>query len=81
MIKVLVPDIHTRICDRAIQIYGAMGLTPDTPQADHYAWGRCLKIADGPDEVHLQSIGKMEIATRRETLGAAAAYLTPPARL
>ena len=81
MIKVLVPEMHVRICDRAIQVYGAMGLTPDTPLADHYSWGRCLRIADGPDEVHVQSIAKMEIKERQQLMGASAAYLTPPERL
>jgi len=81
MIKALVPNVHTAVCDRAIQVFGAMGLTPDTPLADHYTWGRCLRFADGPDEVHLQSIARMEIKASQDTLGASSAYLTPPERL
>lgn len=81
MIKALIPTLHITICDRAIQVFGAMGLTPDTPLADHYTWGRCLRFADGPDEVHLQSIARMEIKKSAETLGATAVYLTPPERL
>jgi acyl-CoA dehydrogenase len=78
MIKVVAPNLHTRVTDRAIQAFGAMGLTPDTPLADHYTWGRALRFADGPDEVHLQAIAKAELkATNR---GRAAAYLTPPKR-
>lgn len=78
MIKVVAPNLHTRVTDRAIQAFGAMGLTPDTPLADHYTWGRALRFADGPDEVHLQAIAKAELkATNR---GQAAVYLTPPKR-
>ncbi len=78
MIKVVAPSLHTRVADRAIQLHGAMGLTPDTPLADHYTWGRALRFADGPDEVHLQSIAKMEL--RQSNRGASEIYLTPPER-
>jgi acyl-CoA dehydrogenase len=43
-----------------------------------WTWGRALRYADGPDEVHLQSIARMEIKNSKNTLGATAAYLTPP---
>ena len=78
MIKALVPSVHTTVCDRAMQTFGAMGISPDTPLADHWTWGRALRYADGPDEVHLQSIARMEIKKSQKTLGATAAYLTPP---
>lgn len=78
MIKVVAPNLHTRITDRAMQVFGAMGLTPDTPLADHYTWGRALRFADGPDQVHLQAIAKMEI--RETNRGRSADYLTPPDR-
>jgi acyl-CoA dehydrogenase len=78
MIKALVPGLHTTICDRAMQTFGAMGISPDTPLADHWTWGRALRFADGPDEVHLQSIARMEVKNSQATLGATAAYLTPP---
>lgn len=80
MIKALVPTVHTTVCDRAMQTFGAMGISPDTPLADHWTWGRALRYADGPDEVHLQSIARMEIKNSQKTLGATAAYLTPPER-
>jgi len=80
MIKALVPTMHTNIVDRAIQIYGAMGLSPDTPLADLYAIGRSLHLADGPNEVHLRSIAKMELKSGREKIGATAAYFTIPKR-
>ncbi len=76
MIKALVPSVHTAVTDRAIQVFGAMGLTPDTPLADLYTAGHALRLADGPDEVHLQSIARMEIKDSQQTLGASAAYLT-----
>jgi acyl-CoA dehydrogenase len=81
MIKALVPQMQTTVCDRAMQVFGAMGLTPDTPLANYYTRGRCLRFADGPDEVHLQSIARLEIKKSKETLGATAAYLTPPERM
>ncbi|MCC8343700.1 acyl-CoA dehydrogenase family protein [Pseudomonas stutzeri] len=80
MIKALVPRMHTNVVDRAIQVYGAMGLTPDTPLADMWTGGRALRFADGPDQVHLRSIAKMEIKASETTRGATAAYLTPPGR-
>ncbi len=80
MIKALVPTVHTTVTNRAIQVFGAMGLTPDTPLADSYTWGRALQFADGPDETHLQAIARMEIKEGQEKLGASAAYLTPPLR-
>ncbi|WP_312905124.1 acyl-CoA dehydrogenase family protein [Stutzerimonas nitrititolerans] len=80
MIKALVPRMHTRVVDRAMQAYGAMGLTPDTPLADMWTGGRALRFADGPDEVHLRSIARMEIKASEANRGATAAYLTPPGR-
>jgi acyl-CoA dehydrogenase len=81
MIKALVPTVFTTVCDRAMQTFGAMGISPDTPLADHWTWGRALRYADGPDEVHLQTIARMEIKKSQGTLGATAAYLTQPERL
>jgi len=80
MIKALVPAMQCRIVDRAMQVFGAMGLSPDTPLADLYSWGRALRYADGPDEVHLRSIARMEYKSSAERLGQAADYLTPPER-
>lgn len=81
MIKALVPRVHTAVCDRAMQAFGAMGVSPDTPLADHWTWGRALRYANGPDEVHLQEVARMEIKHSQSTRGAAAAYLTPPEHL
>jgi acyl-CoA dehydrogenase len=78
MIKVIAPRMQTTIVDRAMQTFGAMGLSPDTPLADLWTMGRTLRIADGPDEVHLRSIAKREVKRGRINLGSAAAFLTPP---
>jgi acyl-CoA dehydrogenase len=75
MIKALVPQVYASVCDRAMQVFGAMGLSPDTPLADHWTWARALRYADGPDEVHLQAIARMEISHAKERLGSTAAYL------
>jgi acyl-CoA dehydrogenase len=75
MIKALVPGVYTAVCDRAMQTFGAMGISPDTPLADMWTWGRALRFADGPDEVHLQNIARMEVKKGQENLGATAPYL------
>jgi len=80
MIKALVPGVYTAVCDRAMQAFGAMGISPDTPLADMWTWGRALRFADGPDEVHLQNIARMEIKKGQEKLGATAPYLIAPER-
>ncbi len=80
MIKALIPAMQCRITDRAMQVFGAMGLSPDTPLADLYTWGRALRYADGPDEVHFQSIARMEFKKSAEHLGQAARYMTLPKR-
>lgn len=80
MIKAVVPAMHSQVVDRAIQVFGAMGLTPDTPLADLWIGARCLRLADGPDEVHLRSIARLELRDSQDTRGHTAAYLTPPER-
>jgi len=81
MIKALVPRMQTTICDRAIQTFGAMGLSADTPLAMLWTWGRLLRLADGPDEVHLRSVAKQEMRRSSEHRGASAAYMVPPEKL
>lgn len=78
LIKVVAPNVYAKVTDRAMQVFGAMGLTPDTPLAVNYTWARALRYADGPDEVHLQSIAKMELKSNNR--GSSATWLTPPAR-
>jgi len=60
-IKVAAPNLLTRVADRAIQLFGAAGFTPDFPLAEFYAMGRWLRIADGPDEVHRRSVARAEL--------------------
>ena len=80
MIKYVVPPMQTRITDRAIQVFGAAGLTPDTPLSALWTWGRALRFADGPDEVHKRSVARREVRRAREH-PVGAAYMTPPTRL
>jgi len=78
MIKAVAPRMQVTILDRAMQTFGAMGLSSDTPLADIWTHGRTLRFADGPDEVHLRAIAKRELKKDRSNIGAAAAFLTPP---
>ncbi|WP_368504825.1 acyl-CoA dehydrogenase [Alkalihalophilus sp. As8PL] len=61
MIKVIAPQMALRVIDRAIQAFGAAGVSEDVPLAAMYANIRTLRIADGPDEVHLAAIAKQEL--------------------
>ena len=61
MIKVLAPTMALRVIDRAIQVFGAGGLSADFPLAAMYADSRTLRFADGPDEVHRNQIGRLEL--------------------
>ncbi|MFV2142737.1 MULTISPECIES: acyl-CoA dehydrogenase family protein [Isoptericola] len=60
-IKIAVPRAVQQILDRAMQIFGAAGLSADQPLAEMFAGARALRIADGPDEVHLASLGRAQL--------------------
>jgi len=60
-IKVLVPAMACRVVDRAIQMFGGAGVTPDLPLASMYASLRTLRLADGPDEVHRRTVARQEL--------------------
>lgn len=77
-IKVVAARLQTRVVDRAIQVFGAMGLTPDTPLAYLWTWGRALRFIDGPDEVHLRTVARAEIKKAQGGRGTSAKYLIPP---
>ena len=62
MIKVVAPNVALRVLDRAMQAHGAAGLSQDTFLASAWAMARTLRLADGPDEVHIESIAKWELA-------------------
>jgi acyl-CoA dehydrogenase len=61
MIKAVVPQMALKIIDRAIQTHGGGGVSQDFPLANFWIYARTLRLADGPDEVHLESIAKMEL--------------------
>ena len=61
-IKVVAPQMAQTVADRAIQVHGGMGVCDDTPIAYFFALNRFLRIADGPDEVHMSQLGKLKIA-------------------
>jgi acyl-CoA dehydrogenase len=61
MIKVVAPNVTLRVLDRAIQAHGAAGVSQDTFLAGAWAAVRTLRLADGPDEVHRESIAKWEL--------------------
>src|ERR1700688_3835045 len=65
MIKVAAPNMACQVIDWAIQVHGAGGVSDDFPLAAAYAGARTLRFADGPDEVHREQIGKLELARHR----------------
>ena len=62
MIKAVVPQMALKIIDRAIQVHGGAGVSQDTPLANFWIYARSLRIADGPDEVHMESVAKKELS-------------------
>ncbi|TXI67624.1 MAG: acyl-CoA dehydrogenase [Limnohabitans sp.] len=80
-IKVVGARLQSRVVERAMQIFGAMGLSPDTPLAAFWTWGRAMHLMDGPDEVHLRTVARHEIARARERLGQSAAWFTTPEQM
>jgi acyl-CoA dehydrogenase len=61
MIKVVAPNITGKVIDWAIQAHGAAGVSNDFGLAESYAHSRTLRLADGPDEVHRNQIGRLEL--------------------
>jgi acyl-CoA dehydrogenase len=61
MIKVVAPNVACRVLDRAMQVHGALGLSQDTVLPMLYAGQRSLRLADGPDEVHMVTIARLEV--------------------
>lgn len=61
-IKIVAPQMAQLVTDRALQAHGAMGVSDDTPIAHFFTNARYLRLADGPDEVHLSQLGKLKIA-------------------
>ncbi|GLQ06827.1 acyl-CoA dehydrogenase family protein [Sneathiella chinensis] len=61
MIKIVAPNMAQTVIDRAMQAHGAMGLSQDTFLAEAFAYARTVRLADGPDQVHMNSLGKQII--------------------
>jgi acyl-CoA dehydrogenase len=66
MIKVVAPNVALRVIDRAIQAHGGAGVSQDTFLASAWAMARTLRLADGPDEVHVESIAKWELSKSKK---------------
>jgi acyl-CoA dehydrogenase len=62
MIKIVCPRMSCTVVDRAIQVHGGMGVSSDLPLAEFYTYARSIRLADGPDEVHLFQLGRNTIA-------------------
>jgi acyl-CoA dehydrogenase len=69
MIKAVAPQMAQDVIDRCMQIHGGMGMSNDTPMAHMFVWARNLRLADGPDEVHLAAIAKAELKAARQRRG------------
>ncbi len=61
MIKIVIPSMACKVIDRAIQIHGGLGVCQDTPLPEFWTYARAMRIADGPDEVHLNQLGRNTI--------------------
>jgi acyl-CoA dehydrogenase len=66
MAKITVPRMCQEVTDRAMQAHGGMGVCQDTPIPDFFSYARVVRLADGPDEVHMSQLGKLTI---QQTLG------------
>jgi acyl-CoA dehydrogenase len=77
-IKIVAAQLQTRVVDRAMQVFGAMGLSDHLPLADLWTWGRALRFIDGPDEVHLRVVARNELKKAKETLGRNALFFRNP---
>lgn len=65
--KILIPQTALTVIDRAVQSFGGAGVCQDTPLANMWAGIRTLRLADGPDEVHLQQMGRNENKRGKQT--------------
>jgi acyl-CoA dehydrogenase len=80
-IKIVAARLQTRIVDRAMQVFGAMGLSPDTPLSYLWTWGRAMRFFDGPDEVHLRVVARNELAKAKANSGGSVPYFVSPVGL
>lgn len=75
-IKLVCARLQQRVADRAMQVFGGMGMTHDTPLGFLFTWGRAMRYFDGPDEVHLRGIARRELKVARAQPGRTERYLT-----
>lgn len=68
-IKIIAPQVACAVIDRAIEVFGGMGVSDDVPLASLYAWARVLRIVDGPDAVHRLTVAKGELRRQWPYLG------------
>ncbi|MGM0585354.1 MAG: acyl-CoA dehydrogenase family protein [Pseudomonadota bacterium] len=73
-IKVVAARLQTQVTDRAMQVFGAAGITPDTPLSFLWTWGRALRFVDGPDEVHNMVVARDELKRAKGRVGANMAH-------
>ncbi|NBT31453.1 MAG: acyl-CoA dehydrogenase [Rhodobacteraceae bacterium] len=66
MIKVVAPEVALRVTDAAVQMFGAQGISQDTPLARQWAHLRTLRLADGPDAVHRRQVARWELARKQD---------------
>jgi acyl-CoA dehydrogenase len=78
-LKVAAPEVALNVADRAIQAFGAAGLSQDTMLGEFWAQGRALRIADGPDEVHIRSLGRWELKAQLQKAERASEPASPVA--
>ncbi len=69
MIKIVCPQMTCDVVDRAIQAHGGMGVSQDTPLAGFWVYGRTIRIADGPDEVHMYQLGRNTVKQYQARMG------------
>ena len=62
MVKIVGPKLAQDVAERAMQIFGGKGVSGDTPIAEMFVMGRLMRIADGPDEVHMNQLAKLTLA-------------------
>ena len=61
MVKIVAPQMAQQVADRAMQVFGGMGVCQDTMIPEVFMLARFCRIADGPDEVHMSQLGKMTV--------------------
>jgi acyl-CoA dehydrogenase len=70
-IKAVAPTVACNVIDRAIQVFGGAGVSDDVPLARMYGWHRAMRVFDGPDEVHMRTVARAELAGPRIPIAAA----------